>query len=257
MKKTYMSVLYCILGALIISPVLVIIGLGMYASPSILNFNSDKAINIQCTGKVFETCHVYFSSQIEKPEEYVELRLRLHTATVGDRYYLHLAGNGGSADGEIAIINAIKDTSAKVISIVEGPVHSAHAYIAIAGHGLIVSPMSYFMFHHVNVYRSANLFCNRYVGSTDRSQSLYAKCVYYIIAGVGLADSVIDKYASKYLTKDEVKYIREGHDLYISGVEMKRRTEGKVKVSQVPPKAVQDRIKGSEDRLKKLIRSKK
>lgn len=176
------------------------------------------------------TCDVYFSDTIEAPDRYFALYQYIDESR-GTTLYFHLEGSGGRTATIIKLYNVIKLNETKVISIVEGPVYSAHAFLAMLGEEIRISPSSLFMFHEAAAYNSLTKqyikpieMCETFRGQLDRGQDAYKKCVDMVNAESKSMNNMLKRTVFKYLTPEETAKFNEGYDIYISGEEMISRT---------------------------------
>ena len=68
--------------------------------------------------------HFYISEDIGDPELYIDMIHTLNTATPNDIVYMHLNTSGGQLDTGVQIINAMKNSQAKVVTVLECMAHS-------------------------------------------------------------------------------------------------------------------------------------
>lgn len=90
----------------------------------------------------------YLSDQINEPFTYNELCHRLRTAPEGTTTTLHINTPGGIIDSALMIIDAIKQTKAKVVAHLTGTVASAGTIISLACDELILGDHLTFMIHN-------------------------------------------------------------------------------------------------------------
>lgn len=178
---------------------------------------------VYCSGFVFRHCSVRLTTEIKEQENYQEVLQLLADASRFDTVTFYLSGGGGRGDSMIALLNAIKDTKAHTVAVVQGDVQSAHAALAISMNELKVGDFLFFMFHRSSLYGQEKTFCDRAKGQTDRTQDLEAKCYNTIAVMTEIDNSITAKLYSKYLTKVEQDKVTAGYDVIISGEEMKKR----------------------------------
>jgi len=168
-------------------------------------------------------CHVYFSDNIQSRYSYVGLLSDLRRAESTHTYHFHLNGFGGYVNSAMAIIRAMKTTRATVITHIDGPVYSAHAYIALAGHHVSMYNLSYLMMHHSSALNSK--MCAKFKKKVvlDRGQNMYKKCQDYYKAHIHIVSKLITETYSYFFTKEELSRILKGHDVYIYPSDIKKR----------------------------------
>lgn len=169
--------------------------------------------------KFVKNTTVRLETEIKEPEDYKDIERVLQEAHHGDVVTFHLIGEGGRMDSTIDLISNIKRSEAKVIMIVDGPVYSADAILAVSGYKLIMSQQSFLMFH-APAYTNANdenelasqTDCNKLTG-LDRGVLASIQCEKDKIALVWLDSQIIN--SLKYLTSTEKQSILQGNEVYL------------------------------------------
>lgn len=141
----------------------------------------------------------------------------LQEAGYGDKVIFHIAGFGGVVDSVALIINNIKATKAYVVMSVEAPVYSGHAFLALFGHELKVSPYAFLMYHSTS---GVDIDCSKETG-TDRGQPTKDKCEAYKNANLTLFSNMLVD--APILTKYEKIRIMQGHDVYVQPSDVETR----------------------------------
>lgn len=183
----------------------------------------EPAVKLTCKEHV---CHARFSQNIVDPKQYVDFLSEIDYLTAKDTLYIHLAGYGGRADSMFQIIGVLNRSPAKVISVVEGGVYSAHAMIAISSDSMVIDKSSMFLFHKGSRGVSNEEACAEDKGKLDRGQDAFTKCMDFL----SMVDSISERSAAilmqRVLTNQEIKLVFQGHDILISGEEMIDRLKG-------------------------------
>ena len=187
---------------------------------NIFGRSMDPPFTSACTK---DTCHIYLSTNIGMPEDYSNLIAGLDLARKGDKFIFHIAGNGGTVKGTMAIIRAIQRTKATVVGIVEGPAYSGHGYIALAMPKLRATDPSFVMIHTTSAFGEMQKVCESRKGRKDRGQDAYIKCVTQYRLAIWYTSSNIVKLMKHIFSKNELKAILIGHDLYITSDELNLR----------------------------------
>lgn len=91
---------------------------------------------------------VYLTSAIEAPDEYNKLCFILEHAFPSETVTLHINNGGGYIDSGFMIIDAIKNTKAKVTAKLSGTVASAATIIALECNELKIANHMSFMIHN-------------------------------------------------------------------------------------------------------------
>lgn len=108
--------------------------------------------------KVYE---VYLSRSLFSYSDISSAVNVLKKADKGDVVNLNLVGMGGRSDLMHVMIRSIRGSRAKVVSVIRGPVASAHAYIAIAPKHRVVKQKSWMMFHTGSHIRQRLYMCGQ------------------------------------------------------------------------------------------------
>ena len=189
----------------------------------------DRAGKVSCSGIFSQTCHIRLDTGIKSPEVYQEMLHVINTAKSGDTIYLHLIGNGGLVSSTVQINNVIKQSKAKIITVVEGDVYSVHAFIALMGDEVKIGEGVVFLFHITSAYGQYEEYCaNMFIKPDgthvkDRTQSSYVKCMDFYRLHVYQNQALAIKLFSKVLTETEMYNVLHGHDIILTGEEIKRR----------------------------------
>lgn len=153
---------------------------------------------------------VYLKNTIKDMGSYYEVAHVINNLSKGDKVIFHLGGYGGDMLGLIQLQSSIAESKAEIIMLVEAPVFSAHAYLAITPNTkLIMMPNTFLMFHTVS---TVNKDCSKETG-TDRGVSNVEHCEALKGALMYVVDNIIDN--AKLLTTQEKEAINTGHDVYI------------------------------------------
>lgn len=142
----------------------------------------------------------------------------LQEAREGDIINFHIAGYGGEVETVTDLINAIKQTKAHTVMIVEAPSYSGHAYIALFGNELIMRPYSFLMYHTSSALGED---CSTKTG-TDRGVSNVEHCEAALKYHMIIVNKVIGD--MPVLTAEEKESMQSGHDVYITADDFYSRT---------------------------------
>lgn len=152
---------------------------------------------------------VYLSGQIKRPEEYTEVFETIRNAGEQDIVYIHINSEGGHLFTAIQFVRVLGETKATVIASVEGMCVSAATLIFMAAKHHEITNHSMFMFHN---------YSNRVEGKGG-------ELLDHIIHTHAWGEKLLrDMYAS-FLTDDEMKFILNGKDLYLTSEEVANRLE--------------------------------
>jgi len=175
-------------------------------------------------------CHVYLTNSIASEDQYLGLYDLIENSQPGQVIAIHLSGRGGHMATVYHLANSVLQSKAEIDTIVEGPVYSAHAFIAMLGSRVVVLPYSQFLFHLPAVRLTEggdailpDLACTEYAGHNDRGQSGVQKCLDLNKGEQALFDHLFKTYMAPFLTPDEILKMYAGHDIIVSGKEMDTR----------------------------------
>jgi ATP-dependent protease ClpP protease subunit len=102
--------------------------------------------------KIFErtmsrTYDLYLHDEIRGPDDYIEWNQLFRTATAEDVIYIHINSYGGQINTAIQLIRAMRETSATIVTSIEGACMSAATMIFLQGDVCEISSHSQFMVH--------------------------------------------------------------------------------------------------------------
>lgn len=143
--------------------------------------------------------HFYIVDELEEVEPYLDLLHILATAEQHDTIYIHLNSGGGRLDVAIQIINAIKSSSAMVITVLTGSACSAASLIFLAGHKYIINPLSTFMIHNYSTISHGK--GGELASSVKYNQTFFKKLFKSIYGG--------------FLTEDEIENVVNDKDIWM------------------------------------------
>jgi hypothetical protein len=167
-------------------------------------------------------CHYYFGPELLGVEHYQKVHDLLMDASSSDKIYLHFLGDGGDATSLVYILNAIKSSPADIVTVIDGPVASAHAVLGVAGKEVVISQYGYWYVHNVSISGMAKDLCKDSTG-LDRGLSAKNKCLENMPRLAVVFNEAIIPYVEPYLTATEFKAFSEGHDVIISLSELQKR----------------------------------
>lgn len=158
--------------------------------------------------------HIYLSEGIDDPEKYVEMIHRIKNANQGEVIYIYLNTPGGRLDTAIQIINAMRVSQAKIVTVVEAEAHSAGTMIFLCGDEFIVHDNCSMMFHNFSGgSRGKGNEMKLQIDATVRWFNKLAKDIYY-----------------PFLTHDEIDNMIDGKDIWMESEEIRKRLKKMVKI---------------------------
>jgi ATP-dependent protease ClpP protease subunit len=153
--------------------------------------------------------HFYISGPIEEPEHYTEMIHQIRSASQNDVVHIHLNTPGGMVATGVQIINAIDNSEALVVTHLEGEVCSMGSLIFLAGHQMVAYQYSLLMFHNYSGGVSGK--GHEQKAALDASEKWYS--------------SIQDTLCTPFLTKAELKRIKDGQDLWLLHDDIKKRLD--------------------------------
>lgn len=169
-----------------------------------------------------QICDVFLTQSIESPDNYKDLQIKILTLKEGDKVYLHLVGEGGKVDGMTFIYNFLTFSKAEKISVIDGSVMSAHAFLAFAFGVPEFRGYGYVLFHTVSSTNMSDVFCVKNQG-LDRGLDIYEKCKENLPKITKSGNDLFLKVFYNILTKKEIDNFMAGRDIIISFDELKKR----------------------------------
>lgn len=154
----------------------------------------------------------YILDSIEEPAVYGELCHKLRTAEKGDTFTIHLNTPGGMIDSAAMIIDAIKQSKAKVAARLTGTVASAGTIIALACDTLEVADHTAWMSHNYSG------------GLSGKGHEMKARQEFIDKS----LESTFREIHAGFFTDDELKSLIDGKDFWLSKEEVLERWSYKV-----------------------------
>ena len=90
---------------------------------------------------------VFFDENIGEPSKYRDLINALYMANETDEFNFFINSSGGDLNACMAIVEAVKSTSAFVRAIINGEAHSAASIIALSCDEVVVTDSASMMIH--------------------------------------------------------------------------------------------------------------
>ena len=142
----------------------------------------------------------YITNEIAEPCEYNELCYRLKTASEAEVFTLVINTPGGIIDSALMLIDAIKQSPAKVIADISGTVASAGTIITLACDEVIVADHTAFMIHNYSAS-----------GISGKAHELKA---YQAFSEKSL-ENAFRTFYNGFLSEKEMKAVIDGQDLWM------------------------------------------
>ena len=158
--------------------------------------------------------HFYISEDISDPELYIDMIHTLNTATSNDMIYMHLNTSGGRLDTGVQIMNAMKNSQAKVITVLECMAHSLGTLLFLSGEELVVNDNCVMMFHN---------FRGGVIGKGNELTS-------QLDATVKWFTTLAKQLYIPFLSEEEFSRIIKGEDIWMQSPEIRKRLDNVVKI---------------------------
>lgn len=156
-----------------------------------------------------EHVHFYLSTVIGNPEHYTEMVHRITFAHPTDTIHIHLNTSGGTLETGVQLINAMRNSQAKVVTVLEATAYSLGTLIFLCGDEMVVNDHCMMMFHNFN---------GGIIGKGNELVSQLAATVQWF-------DALARDIYVPFLTREEVERISRGEDMWMLTPEIKTRLE--------------------------------
>ena len=162
---------------------------------------------------------IRMDSEIDSQESVRAIIKVLQEAGRLDTITFHLAGYGGNVETVFNLIDNVQSCLGRVIMIVEAPVYSGHAYLALAGDRLVMRPYSSLMLHTSSAYGED---CSKQDGY-DRKVSNTEHCYAFMDTHFKLINKFLLSIDYKVMSIEEKSAVMNGHDFYLTADEYNQR----------------------------------
>jgi ATP-dependent protease ClpP protease subunit len=177
--------------------------------------------------------HFYLSKAIGEPEGYTDMIHKITTASSADVIFIHLNTPGGQLDTGVQLINAMTNSAAKIVTVLESMAHSLGTLIFLSGDEMVVNEHCVMMFHNFN---------GGLIGKGNEMVSELEATVKWFQA---LAEDIY----IPFLSQDEFNRIVKGEDMWMQTPEIKVRLENMV--------AIMSKKEAAEDKQELIVSTKK
>lgn len=158
--------------------------------------------------------HYYLSEEIGEPKKYIDMIHRMNTASGADVIFIHLNTIGGQLDTGVQLINAMQNSQAKIVTILESAAHSLGTLLFLSGDEMVVNDNCIMMFHN---------FSGGFIGKGNEASAQLAATVKWF-------NALAKKIYIPFLTEDEFNKIIHGEDLWFLTPDIRKRLDNMVKV---------------------------
>jgi len=153
--------------------------------------------------------HFYISDELGAPDQYTDMIHRLAIAGPNDIVFIHLNTPGGRLDTGVQIINAMQNSPAKIVTVLESTAFSMGTMLFLAGDEMVVNDHCMMMFHN---------FKGGVVGKGNELTSQLEATVKWFAA-------LAKKIYIPFLTEDEFDRIVKGEDIWMQSGEIRKRLD--------------------------------
>lgn len=163
----------------------------------------------------FQHIHYYLHGEIGDPEGYTDMVYRILMANQNDVIYIHLNTVGGRLDTGVQLINAIQNSQANVITVLDGMAYSLGTLIFLAGHEMLVNDHCIIMFHN---------FKSGIVGKGN-------EIISELEATVKWFSDLAKQLYVPFLSEEEFNRIIKGEDIWMRSNEIRKRLDKVIKIN--------------------------
>lgn len=169
---------------------------------------------------------IRLGTEIKAPEHYKDVERVLQEAQIGDEVVFHLSGYGGEMITETELTANVRMSKAFVTMVVDAPVYSAHAYLAVSGDRLVMAKYSFLMFHMAAIAVNdeetmiSQVDCTSLTG-VDRGVPNSEHCMALKRAMMISENAALEDI--KLLTRAEKDRLYTGNDVYLFPDDIKMR----------------------------------
>lgn len=184
--------------------------------------------------------HFYLSDGIGDPGLYVDMIHRINTANPNDVIYIHLNTSGGNLNTGVQLINAMQNSQAKIVTVLDATAYSLGTLIFLSGDEMIVHDHCLIMFHN---FRG---------GVIGKGQELAAE----LDATIKWFAALAKKIYVPFLSEDEFDRIIRGEDIWMRSPEIRTRLEKMIKSlsEEKPPRKKSPPKKTTKKPVKKTTK---
>lgn len=203
----------------------------------IINFvppsKNDLLYHIHESTLIQKRYDIYFSKPIDEPGHYAELCQMLRLAPPDDVFYFYLNTPGGNVNSGIQIIHAMRDSSARIITVLDGTVCSMGSLLFLAANECIVHDTARIMFHNY----SGGVFGKGHEQISQLTST--AKWITDLMADI----------CFPFLNEEELNNIISGKDMWLDSEDIRKRLDIVQEYKQEIFEAERDAIEREQEEL--------
>lgn len=169
--------------------------------------DSGPALQVFNRQKVSTEYSIYLSSAVVEPSAYDEICHLLRRVGENDEVKFYLNTPGGALISGLALIQAMRESKAKITTILNPQAFSMGALLFLCGDELVAPPNSLLMFHHYSGGLSGK--GNEQVAELSAINTWFEEAMHDI--------------CEPFLTKKEIRKILQGSDMWLGSAEINKR----------------------------------
>lgn len=169
--------------------------------------DSGPALQVFNRQRVSTEYSIYLSSAVVEPSAYDEICHLLRQVGENDEVKFYLNTPGGALISGLALIQAMRESKAKITTILNPQAFSMGALLFLCGDELVAPPNSLLMFHHYSGGLSGK--GNEQVAELSAINTWFEEAMHDI--------------CEPFLTKKEIRKILQGSDMWLGSAEINKR----------------------------------
>lgn len=171
--------------------------------------DSGPALQVFNRQRVSTEYSIYLSSAVVEPSAYDEICHLLRQVGENDEVKFYLNTPGGALISGLALIQAMRESKAKITTILNPQAFSMGALLFLCGDELVAPPNSLLMFHHYSGGLSGK--GNEQVAELSAINTWFEEAMHDI--------------CEPFLTKKEIRKILQGSDMWLGSAEINKRLQ--------------------------------
>ena len=183
---------------------------------------------------------IYISEDFVKPNQYIDLVQLLRRVGPYDIINMYINSNGGNLQTGVQLINAIQQCQGTVIGHLDGTCASLAPIVLLSCHDVLVAENSIMMFHD---YSCGQMGKGSEIGKAIAAIDRQTK-------------ALLTKYATPFLSEDEIERICNGEDKWFNTEEINERLEHCLKERLTEAEEKADKAEKASTAAKKSTKAK-
>lgn len=167
----------------------------------------NENVYINNNPKITNVFSVYLTEEIGESKNYRDLFNLLREANPEDNFIIYMNNFGGYVSTGVDIINAMKACNGQVFTCMTGPCYSMAPLITLAAQKVFIEEDTFMMFHDYSTGAEGK-------GNEISIRMEHEKPHF---------DNMFKKIVNGFLTKQEIKNVLKGQDLYLGKEEIIKR----------------------------------